>query len=101
MAFRIGKAGPLVLVAIAAYVAVNVLQTRAAASLCARYSVGTPLKNVNDLEGTFFLTPMGHYDPNNPASQNVIFCAATTMCDVSCSLEIENGVVKKSEHHSL
>jgi len=101
MAFRLGKAGPLVIVGIAIYIVVNVAQTRAAASLCDRYSVGTPIKDVENLEGTFFLTPMGHYDPNIPAAQKVIFCAATTMCDVSCSLQIENGVVKKSEHHSL
>ena len=101
MGFRLGKTGPLVLAGITIYIAVHFAQTRAAATLCERYSAGTPINDIENLEGTFFLKPMGHYDPQNPAAQQVIFCVPSTMCDVSCSLEIENGVVTKSDHHSL
>ncbi len=101
MAFRMGKAGPLVLAGIAIYIAVVVAQSRAAASLCDRYSVGTRIADVENLEGTFLLRRMGSIYPIIPGAQNVIFCAPLTMCDVSCSLEIENGLVTKSEHRRM
>ncbi len=101
MAFRLGKAGPLVIAGIAIYVAIQMVQSRAAASLCDRYTVGARIDNVENLEGTFFLTPMGHFDPEIAAPQTVIFCAAATVCDTSCRLEIENGRVTKSEYSSL
>jgi len=81
MAFRLGKAEPLVIVGIVVYVAVNAAQTRAATRLCDHYSVGTQVKDVENLEGTFFLTPMGHLNPNVSTPQNAIFCAPITMCD--------------------
>ncbi len=100
MAFRMGKAGPIVLAGIAIYVLTMVAQGRAAASLCDRYSVGTRIEDVENLDGTFFLTRMGPLpDPDNPAAQSVIFCANMTMCDTSCRLEIEDHVVK-SAHYS-
>lgn len=101
MAFRLGKAGPLVIAGIAIYVAVHVAQGRAAESLCDRYTVGARIENVENLEGTFLLTPMGHFDPDIETSQTIIFCAATTMCDKSCRLEIENGRVTESQYSSL
>ena len=101
MVFRMGKVGPLVIVGLSIYIAVHFAQTRAAVSLCERYSVGTRINDWKNLEGSFFLTPMGHYDPKLPRVQNLIFCASATMCDVSCSLEIENGLVTKSEHNTL
>ena len=101
MAFRMGKAGPIVLAGIAIYISIVVAQGRAAANLCDRYSVGTRIEDVEILDGTFFLSPMGSFDPNNPAAQEVIFCAMMTMCDVSCSLEIEDQVVKSASYRAL
>ena len=101
MEFRIGKAGPIVIAGIAIYVMVMVAQSQAAASLCDRYSVGTRIEDVENLEGTFLLSRMGRINPDIRAPQNVIFCASMTMCDDSCSLEIEDGLVTKSEHRSM
>lgn len=98
MAFRFGRAGPLVLAGIAIYILITVAQGRAAASLCDRYSAGTRIEDVENLDGTFFLTRMGTINPNIPAAQNVIFCASVTMCDTSCTLEIEDRVVKSARY---
>lgn len=99
MEFRIGKAGPIVAIGIATYVLVMVAQTRAAENLCNKYSVGSVIGDIENLEGTFFLTRMASLpDPKNPAAQSVIFCASMTMCDTSCRLEIEDEVVTNSRY---
>ena len=93
--------GLLVLGSIAAYVLLLSAQRNAASELCARYSVGASIEDLDDLDGTFLLTRMGPMDdPENPGTQRVIFCAGLTMCDTSCTLEIEDRVVtdaRKSE----
>jgi len=96
-----GKAVLIVFAGIAIYIMVMEAQSRAASSLCDRYSVGTRIEDVENLEGTFFLRRMGGINPDIRAPQSVIFCAAMTMCDDSCSLEIEDGLVTKSEHRSM
>ncbi len=57
--------------------------------------------DVENLDGKFFLTRMGHHNPDNLAAQSVIFCANMTMCDTSCRLEIEGQVVKSAEFSDL
>lgn len=101
MEFRMGTAGPLVLAGLAIYISIMVAQGRAAANLCDRYSVGTRIEDLENLDGTFFLSPMGSFDPNSPAGREVIFCASLTMCDVSCRLEIEGHVVKSASYSAL
>ena len=102
MEFRMGKAGPLVAAGIAIYILVMVAQSRAAANLCDRYSVGTRIEDIENLDGTFFLTRMGPMpDPNNPAAQSVIFCASMTLCDTSCRFEIEDQVVKSARYSAM
>lgn len=92
----------LVACGIAVYISVLMAQNRAAADLCSNYSIGTHIEDLEDLGGTFFLTRMGPIPkPNNPSAQKVIYCAALTMCDESCSLEIEDGVVIRAEHSTL
>ena len=94
--------GLLVACGIAVYISVLMAQSRAAADLCSKYSIGTHIEDLAGLEGTFFLTRMGPIpEPNNPRAQKVIYCAALTMCDESCSLEIEDGVVKRAEHSTF
>lgn len=77
-------------------------QGRAAAKLCENYPVGSRIESLEDLEGTFFLKRMGPLPvPEKPGTEKVIFCAVSTMCDTSCSLEIENGRVTHVSHSSL
>ena len=80
------------------YIAVTIAQSRAAANLCARHSIGTQIKNLDNLNDSLFLTLMGPIpDPKRPGKQEFIFCASLTMCDTSCSLVIENSLVKESK----
>ena len=101
MEFRMGKAGPLVAAGIAIYVLIMVAQSRAAANLCDRYSVGSRIEDIENLDGTFFLTRMGPVIRNNPAAQSVTFCASLTMCDVGCRLEIEDQVVTSARYSAI
>ena len=101
MEFRMGKAGPLVAAGIAIYVLVMVAQSRAAANLCDRYSVGSRIEDVENLDGTFFLTRVGSIIPIISGPQTVTFCASLTMCDVGCRLEIEDQVVKSARHSAI
>ncbi len=103
MEFRMGKAGPLVAAGIAIYVLVMVAQSRAAANLCDRYSVGSRIEDIEDLDGTFFLSRMGPFPehPDKSGAQEVIFCASLTMCDTSCWLEIEDQVVKSARYSAI
>lgn len=99
MARSIIKSGLLITCGVGVYVSVLVAQTRAAAKLCDSYPVGSGIEDLATLEGTFFLTQMGPTDdPDSPGTKRVIFCASLTMCDTSCSLEVENGLVKFARH---
>ena len=94
MEFRMGKAGPIVLAGIAVYIFFFVAQGRAAAKLCENHPVGSPINNIEDIEGTFLLTRMGpDPGPDQQGAQVAIFCASTTMCDTSCRLTVEDGLV--------
>jgi hypothetical protein len=102
MAFRIGNAGALVAAGIAIYIAVIVAQSQAAASLCDRYSVGARIEDVENLDGTFFLSRMGPApDLDQPGAQSAIFCASATMCDTSCRLTVKDGLVVESDFSAL
>lgn len=98
MARAIGKTGLVsVAVGIAVYVLILLAQGQAAANLCNNYPAGSRIDDLGKLEGTFLLTQMGPLeDPGKPGAQKIIFCASLTMCDTSCSLEIEDRVVKSA-----
>lgn len=81
------------------YITSTIIQSRAAAKLCARYPIGSQIENLDNLDGTHFLTQMGPIeDPKLPGVEKVIFCASLTMCDTSCSLTIENGLIKNASY---
>ncbi|MDX1402178.1 MAG: hypothetical protein R3245_09670 [Kiloniellales bacterium] len=83
--------------AIAVYIAVLMAQGRAAAKLCDSYPAGSRIEDVENIEGTYLLTRMGPFeDPENPGTGKVIFCASLTMCDTSCSIELEDRVVRSA-----
>jgi hypothetical protein len=89
-----GKSGLILVCVIAVYISVLTAQSRAAANLCENHPVGSRIKDLENLEGTFALTQMGPTnDLSRPGAQEVIFFAALTMCDTSCSLEIEDSLV--------
>ncbi len=89
----------LIIVGLGIYIGITIVQSRAAANLCTSYPVGTKIESLDNLNDTFLLTRMGPInDPKQPSIKNFIFCANLTMCDTSCSLVIENGLVKQSNY---
>ena len=65
--------------------------------ICEAYPVGTRLSDFNDIDHGWAVSAMGPYeDPKTPGVVSMIYCSAPTMCDASCKLEIENGLVTYS-----
>lgn len=88
------KMGLLLAAGVVVYVSILMAQTHAAANLCESHPVGSTIEDPDKLDATFFLSRMGPLDvPENPGTRRVIFCAALTMCDTSCRLEIKDGMV--------
>jgi hypothetical protein len=97
-----GKLGLLLVSGVVAYVLVLMAQNHAAVNLCDSYATGSRIEDLEDLDGSFFLTRMGPFEiPENPGTQRVIFCATLTMCDTSCSLEIWDRVVVNARFSGL
>jgi hypothetical protein len=75
---------------------------RAAKGLCENHPVGTPITNIEDIEGSFLLNRMGPFpDPDQPGVQSAIFCVSLTLCDTSCRLSVKDGLVIKSEFSAI
>ena len=92
----------LMLFGMGLYTFLLLAQGRAAADLCDNHPAGSRVENLEDLEGTFFLTRMGPIpNPKEPGTEKVIFCAGLTMCETSCRLEIENGRVTRARYSAL
>ena len=91
------KIGLLLVGGIVAYILVLIAQGHAAEDLCDKYAVGSTIEDLENLDGTFLLTRKGPMDVReDPGTQRVIFCAALTVCDTSCSLDIKDRVVKNA-----
>jgi hypothetical protein len=93
----------LLLVAVAAsYAAWHTMQSQSAEKLCGSYPVGTRIGDLHKLPDNFFISRMGPFPiKGNPTGQKIILCEAMTMCDNSCGLEIEDGIVKSASFSSL
>jgi hypothetical protein len=87
----------LAVAGIAIYVSILIAQSRAAGDLCERYPAGSFIEDLENVDGSFLLSRMGPIrDRDNPDTTKLIFCAPLTMCDTSCSLEIQDRVVKRA-----
>ena len=96
------KTALVICCAIGLFVLVSFGQGWAAAKLCENHSVGTRIDNLEDIEGSLFLSAMGPLpDRDQPGAQDVIFCASLTMCDTSCSLKIKDGLVVEAKYSAL
>ena len=75
---------------------------KAAADLCEKHPVGSPMNNIEDMDVSFFLSRMGPIpDPDQPRAQYAIFCAVSTMCDTSCRLTVKDGLVVEARFSAL
>ncbi len=92
----------LMVIGIGFYIYSLLSQVRGAADLCDSYPVGSQIENLEKLESVYGLTLMGPIEvKDKPGVQEAIFCAALTMCDTFCSLEIQNGRVTQSNYSNL
>jgi len=91
----------LVVLVIAAYLYTMRSQALGVTELCARYPEGSPVGNLIEIAREYSAKLMGPQAvKGQPETEQAMFCAALTMCDVSCSLEIKDGVVTKSVYSS-
>ncbi len=94
--------GLLVALGIGYYIYAMNAETSDVEELCARYPVGTPADGfaatADGLSGDL-MGPMGPDDKSGKLTY--IYCSPMTMCDVSCSVDIEDGVVTRSDFHRL
>ncbi len=75
---------------------------RAAADLCENHPVGSPVDNIEDIEGSFLLNSMGPVpDSDQPGAQTTIFCVSLTLCDTSCRLTVKDGLMVEAEFSSI
>ena len=98
----IGIACGFLVLGLGFYVYSMQVQSRDVAEFCATYAEGTLAeKFFTDAEQYSGQLMGGDKIADKARPQQFIYCAPTTMCDVSCSLEIVNGVVTKSKFNSL
>ena len=94
--------GWLILGGIVAYVLAYRAEVSAAEKVCASISAGTPLEHPEEIPGTFWLTLRGPLRiPEQADTERFVFCAAMTMCDVSCELEVTNDIVTEVVFRNL
>jgi hypothetical protein len=67
------------------------------AKVCALFAEGAAVGDLGGIEDRFSVQLMGPFEVSGkPGTQQVVFCAALTMCDTSCSVEFKNDKVTKS-----
>ena len=93
--------GLLILFGIGYYVYSMWRQSKEIEELCASYFVGAEAENMRNTSLEFGVQLMGPYEiEKQPGVQKFIFCAPLSMCDVSCALEVKDGVVTSSDYVS-
>lgn len=94
--------GLLVLAGIAYYFWSISSQTAGAEKLCAAHPPGTRLVSPATAADAFGVRFMGSQDATQwQKTGKLIFCATLTMCDVSCVLDVEDGVVTRATFSRL
>jgi len=67
-------------------------------TICSRYPLGASADGILNIQNEYSTQYTGAYAiNNNPDARSATFCAALTMCDVSCSLGYENNIIIKSK----
>ena len=94
--------GILMLLGIGAYLVVWQLEARGVREFCSRFPVGADASEIWTVADGLWGDLTGSRQPVDLGGKKTfIYCAPTTMCDVSCSLEVVDGVVTESDYRSL
>jgi len=98
----IGSVLGLLVLGLGFYIYSMQAQTRDVAEFCSTFPEGSRAESLFAVAQSFSGTLMASDKfADYPGPQQFVYCAPITMCDVSCSLEIKEGVVIKSEYRSL
>ncbi len=85
-----------------AYVYLMQAETKEVKAFCAELPEGTPAEQIFEAADRYSGQLMGGRKLiGGDKPQTFIYCSPMTMCDVSCSLEVQGGVITKSEFVSL
>ena len=94
--------GVLLVVGVAYYFYAMYAETRGVKKLCTTYAVGTSADDILEVARRGSGRLMGPVkEKDKDETYHFVYCSAMTMCDVACSVDVENGVVIKSEFRSL
>ena len=94
--------GVLILVGVSYYFYAMYAETRDVEKLCTTYPVGSSADDILEVARGYSGRLMGPVeDKDKDETYHFVYCSAMTMCDVACSVDVENGVVIKSEFRSL
>jgi len=94
--------GVIVLIGLGYYFYAWYAETRDVEKLCAMYPAGTSAGDILEVARAYSGQLMGPVeDKDKNETYQFIYCAPMTMCDVSCNIEVEDGVVTESEFRSL
>ena len=94
--------GIVLLLGIAWYVYAINAQTDDVEAFCSRFEPGQAAPDPEPIALEYSGTLMGPAMPKPRAGKySFVYCAPLTMCDVSCSVEVENGLISKSDFYKL
>jgi len=86
--------GVVLLGGVAAYFFSIERQIHAAEALCDAYPAGSRIGNIDAIDGASSLARRGPMPVTGKAESDLfIYCAGLTLCEYSCMLEIESGLV--------
>lgn len=94
--------GVIILIGMGYYFYAWYAETRDVERLCATYPEGASADKILDVARSYsgrLMGPVENKDKNG--AYHFIYCSPITMCDVSCRIEVESGVVTESEFRSL
>jgi len=90
--------GLLLVFGIGFYVYSIFQQVNEVAEVCSVLSAGTPVGKMKELKTHYSLELRGPFElKDKPGTLVYIYCSDLTMCETSCSIEVKDGKVKKSE----
>lgn len=93
----VSTAGVLIVAGLGAYVYALNDQISDIREVCSLFAEGAPKGDLFEIETEYSVRLMGLSKVNDkPGTERAIFCATLTMCDTSCSVEIQNDRVTKT-----
>ena len=97
-----GALAIIVALVVGGYIYLMRAETRDVKAFCAELPQGTPAEQIFTSADRYSGQLMGgRHLIGGDKPQTFIYCSPMTMCDVSCSLEVQGGVVTQSEFVSL